>query len=174
MNQIQLKYNMTGVNQLMALKTLKERLIHNRLEVQREDGYVETELFSFQASAAEDDLARLPHYSPSGLIEFLTLHNGADLFVHPTYGGGIRLFSVDEMIEYREIWECPEQFIPVGAGRDGEWIVCEVVNEHENYIWVGEFLTYTDDTEKLPMDYTRWFDYLIVAQGAHFWDWFRG
>lgn len=83
-------------------------------------------------------------------------------------------FSVDEMIEYRKIWECPEQLIPVGAGRDGEWIVCEVVNEHENYIWVGEFLTYTDDTEKLPMDYTRWFDYLIVAQGAHFWDWFRG
>jgi hypothetical protein len=164
---------MIGVNIMIALEALKKRLIHNRLEVQREEGYVETELFTFQPPATKDDLARLPHRSPSQMIDFLTLHNGAQLFVHPTYGGRIQLFSVEEINEYREIWECPEQFIPVGAGIDGEWIVCEVVNEHENYIWVGEFLTYEDDIEKLPMDYTHWLDYLIVAQGAHFWDWFR-
>ncbi|WP_240542639.1 SMI1/KNR4 family protein [Exiguobacterium qingdaonense] len=159
---------------MVALEALKRRLVNGRLEVQMEEGYVDTLHFSFNAPATEIEIKRLTEKMSNDVIQFLKNHNGAELFVHPTYGGGIQLFSVDEIIEYREVWECPERFIPVGAGRDGEWIVCEVVNEHENYIWVGEFLTYTDDIEKLPMDYTRWFDYLIVAQGAHFWDWFRG
>lgn len=164
----------SGVELMIALETLKSRLVNNQIEIQNEEGYVDTLHFLFSEPAMEVEIKRLKQMMPNDIIQFLKTHNGADLFVHPTYGGGIRLFNVDEMIEYREIWECPEQFIPVGVGRDGEWIVCEVVNEHENYIWVGEFLTYTNDTEKLPMDYTRWFDYLIVAQGAHFWDWFRG
>ncbi|WP_214875708.1 SMI1/KNR4 family protein [Exiguobacterium sp. CH10] len=158
---------------MIALEALKSRLADNQLKVQREEGDVDTLRFSFNQPATELEIKRLPKRTPEAMIHFLNMHNGAQLFVHPTYGGGIQLFSVEEINEYREVWECPEQFIPVGAGMDGEWIVCEVVNEHENYIWVGEFLTYQDDIEKLPMDYTRWFDYLIVAQGAHFWDWFR-
>ena len=158
---------------LEALQALKSRLVENRLEVQREEGEIDTLLFFFNQPATELEIKRLPIRTPEHMMHFLKMHNGARLFVHPTYGGGIQLFSVDEIIEYRDVWECPEHFIPVGAGTDGEWIVCEVVNEHENYIWVGEFLNYEDDMEKLPMDYIRWLDHLIVAQGAHFWDWFR-
>lgn len=158
---------------MIALEALKSRLADNQLKVQREEGDVDTLRFSFNQPATELEIKRLPKRTPEAMIHVLNMHNGAQLFVHPTYGGGIQLFSVEEINEYREIWECPEQFIPVGTGMDGEWIVCEVVNEHENYIWVGEFLTYQDDIEKLPMCFKRWFDYLIVAQGAHFWDWFR-
>lgn len=158
---------------MIALEALKSRLADNQLKVQREEGDVDTLGFSFNQPATELEIKRLPKRTPEAMIHVLNMHNGAQLFVHPTYGGGIQLFSVEEINEYREIWECPEQFIPVGTGMDGEWIVCEVVNEHENYIWVGEFLTYQDDIEKLPMCFKRWFDYLIVAQGAHFWDWFR-
>lgn len=158
---------------LLALETFKKRLINNRLEVQREEGYFSNEVFSFGSPALENELNQLPDEIPNEMIAFLKLHNGAEFFIDPEYGGGILFFSVDEILEYIDIWECPENFIPVGVGRDGEWIVCEVDRTGENRIWVGEFISFEDEYERLPMGFADWFDYLLVAQGAHFWDWFR-
>ena len=165
--------NMDGVSLLLALETFKKRLINNRLEVQREEGYLSNEVFSFGSPASENELSKLPTQTPNEMIEFLKSHNGAEIFIHPEYGGGILFFSVDEILEYIDIWECPENCIPVGVGRDGEWIICEVDRTGGNHIWVGEFISFEDEYERLSMGFADWFDYLLVAQGAHFWDWFR-
>jgi hypothetical protein len=159
---------------MQAIDYLKDRLHQNKLLVQREDGYVEEEIFRFYSPASKTDLAKLPDYTPKELIIFLKQHNGAELFVHPEDGGGTHLFSVDEILEYRETWECPDLFLPIGTGLDGTWIVCQCVkNSDVNSVWIGEFLNYEDEFEKLPMDYSLWLERFIIAQGSSFWEWFR-
>jgi hypothetical protein len=164
---------MDGVSLLLTLDTFKKRLSNDCLEVQREEGYLKKEKFYFNAPASPNDLKKLPQNTPQEIIDFLKEHNGANLFVDPEYGGSIQFFSVDEILEYREVWECPENFIPFAAGRDGESIICEITQFNENRVWVGEAISFDDEFERLPMDFNSWLDYLFIAQGAHFWDWFR-
>ncbi|WP_251126031.1 MULTISPECIES: hypothetical protein [unclassified Exiguobacterium] len=70
-----------------ALQALKSRLVDNRLEVQREEGEIETLLFFFNQPATELEIKRLPIRTPEDMMHFLKMHNGARLFVHPAYGG---------------------------------------------------------------------------------------
>lgn len=159
---------------MQTIEALKKRLHQNKLVVQREEGYVEEEVFNFYPSASEKELKKLPDYTPKELISFLKQHNGADLFVHPEDGGGTHLFSIDEISEYKKVWECPDLFIPIGIGLDGNWIVCQCDKDTgENSIWIGEFLNYEDEFEKLPIDYAIWLERFIIAQGSSFWEWLR-
>ncbi|MDC3419715.1 SMI1/KNR4 family protein [Aquibacillus koreensis] len=142
--------------------------------MQREDGYLEEEMFRFYVPARNQDLERLPSYTPAELILLLSKHNGADLFEHPINGGGTHLFSVNEMIEHIDLWECPEYFIPIGTGMDGLWIVCQYDTEtKENYMWIGDFLNFEDDFDRLPIDFSTWLERFIICQGCSFWEWDR-
>lgn len=154
-----------------AIESLKNRLEQNTLIVHREEGYVEKETFNFYPPASEKEFKRLPGYAPKELIAFLKIHNGADLFVHPEYGGGTHFFSVSEILEHIKKWECPKFFLPIGTGLDGLWIVCQSVpGTDENFIWVGEFIDFKDEFHKLDIDYTTWLERYIVAQGDPFWE----
>ncbi len=157
---------------MQMLDALKKRLHNNRLIVQKEDGYVEEEVFSFYPPASKEKIESLPSNVPAEYISFLSEHNGAVLFEHPENGGGTHLFSVDEIIEYKEAWNCPEWFTPIGIGIDGCWIVCQYdkgLNEY--FMWIGEFLNFEDDFEKLPYDFSTWLERFIICQGCSFWEW---
>ncbi len=157
-----------------TLLQLQARLENGQLEVQKEEGYVEVESFTSHSGASPEELARLPKDTPKEIVHFLSIHNGARLYFTPDGGGGFELFSIDDILTYLPIWECPPGFIPIGAGPDGEWLVCESISEGGNRIWTGEFLTYEDsDFERLPFSFDKWLDYLIVSQGTMYWNWFR-
>jgi hypothetical protein len=159
---------------MQTINSLKKRLNQDKLVVQREEGYVEEEVFILYTPASKEELAKLPDYTPNELITFLKQHNGADLFVHPKNGGGTHLFTVDEILEHKNLWECPEYFLPIGTGLDGLWIVCQCDKaKGETSMWIGEFLNFEDDFEKLSLDYSTWLEYYIIAQGASFWEWLR-
>jgi len=161
---------------MIAIQALKQRLVNNRLDVQLEEGYVNQVTFSFNAPATATELERLPKETPTEIRSWLNEYNGAKLFEDPEYGGAIELFSIEEILEYRQLWDCPAQFLPVGAGRDGEWMVCEYISEAENRMWIGEFLSFDEEDAKLnrfPFSFSQLMDYVIVAQGASFWNWFR-
>lgn len=117
-----------------TLLQLQARLINGQLEVQKEKGYVEVESFTFHSSASPEELARLPKDTPKEIVHFLRVHNGARLYFTPDGGGGFELFSIDDILTYLPIWECPPGFIPIGAGPDGEWLVCESISEGDNRI----------------------------------------
>jgi len=159
---------------LETLRQLQSRLTNGQLEVQGAEGYIEVESFTFNPGATPEELARLPKETPNEILHFLSVHNGARLYFTPDGGGGFELFTIGDILTYIPIWECPPGFIPIGAGPDGEWLVCESISEDDNRIWTGEFLTYEyPDFERLPFSFLRWLDYLIVAQGTMYWDWFR-
>ena len=161
---------------MIAIEALKKRLNQNKLLVQKEEGYVEEEVFRFYPPASKKELAKLPSYVPTELLELLSQHNGADLFDHPEDGGKTHLFSVEEILEYIDAWECPKYFIPIGYGMDGIWIVCQVDKKtKENYMWIDEFLNFEDEDEfgKLTIDFSTWLERFIICQGCSFWEWTR-
>lgn len=48
-----------------------------------------------------------------------------------------------------------------------------VLNDEKDQIWVGGFLLFEDEVglkfSTLPLEFFRWFDYLLVAQRARCW-----
>lgn len=83
-------------------------------------------------------------------------------------------FSVEEILEHIDIWECPEYFIPIGYGMDGIWIVCQVdINTKENYMWIDDFIDFESVFSKLTIDFSTWLERFIICQGCSFWDWTR-
>lgn len=161
---------------MIALEALKGRLVDGLLEVQKEEGYVARERFIFNRGATDEQLALLPAWTADDYQAFLRQHNGAKLFQHETlsYNDGFELFSIEDCLTYSEIWECPENFLAIGAGPDGEWIVYEMNRPVGNRIWSGEFLNFEEwEEDAMQFGFERWLDYLIVAQGTQFWEWFR-
>jgi hypothetical protein len=67
---------------MRSIDALKKRLVHNKLLVQLEDGYLEEVTFDFNPPASEKELNKLPEYTPQDLIEFLKQHNGTTIFIH--------------------------------------------------------------------------------------------
>ncbi|MGE6556192.1 SMI1/KNR4 family protein [Exiguobacterium artemiae] len=156
-----------------CLVALKNRLVDGKLEVQKEIGYVGTEEFIFNKGATDSEIKKLPCFATEDLIEFLKMQNGAKLFSDPIYRDEFTFFSVDEIIEYSQIWECPVGFLAIGTGPDGEWIIYEMNREEGKRIWYAEFTDCEDESDALPFDFPTWLDYLIVAQGEIFWEWFN-
>ncbi|MFA9560672.1 SMI1/KNR4 family protein [Evansella sp. AB-rgal1] len=159
---------------MITIENLKNRLQHNKLLVQREDGYLEEELFTFHSPASAEELKKLPDYIPEELLSFFKKQNGAYLYESPHGGGGTQLFSISESLEYKDIWECPNHFFPIGCGLDGLWIVCQCIEgTKENVMWIGEFLNFEDEEQfgKLNIDYSTWLERFVIAQGSSFWEW---
>lgn len=114
----------------MTLDTFKKRLSNDCLEVQREEGYLKKEKFYFNVPASPNDLKKLPQNTPQEIIDFLKEHNGASLFVDPEYGGGFQFFSTEEIIDYKQIWECPEN---IGSSNQYPVKGSKVINVDYNY-----------------------------------------
>nr|WP_274388697.1 SMI1/KNR4 family protein [Brevibacillus agri] len=85
---------------------MKSRLDNNGIVLtQNQEGYVEPNKFTFNPPASLSQIKRFKEETglilPADFQSFLLLHNGAQLFVHPYYGGGVDLLSLDQMLDYR-------------------------------------------------------------------------
>ena len=127
------------IDEVESIEALKKRLNEDKLLVQQEEGYLVEMVFKFNAPALKDELAKLPPYVPTEILEFLAQHNGADLFYDPKNGGETHLFSVGEILEHIDIWECPEYFIPVGYHMP--YVEMMVVND-DAFDWTARYWYY--------------------------------
>ncbi|WP_121611602.1 SMI1/KNR4 family protein [Mesobacillus foraminis] len=156
---------------MKAIESIKINLKGNTLRIDRGDGYVENEIFNFYSPASKEELNKLPEFIPKVIIDFLKQHNGADLFVSPKNGGGTHFFSVEEILEHIQEWECPEFFIPFGTGLDGLWIAYQLIPETGGTsVWAGEFIHFDDEFHNLNMDFKTWLEKYIEYNGDPFWE----
>lgn len=95
---------------MIALETLKGRLVDGLLEVQKEEGYVARERFIFNRGATDEQLALLPDWTADDYQAFLRQHNGAKLFQHETlsYNDGFELFSIEDCLTYARFGNVPK------------------------------------------------------------------
>src|SRR5690606_24066931 len=108
----------------LTLQGLKKRLnSESTLFIQTEIGYCEPATFSFYPSATESEINSFTKEFgvnlPWDYKQFLVRHNGARLFEHPYYGGGIELYSLDAIrrvyVDYDYKSMIPAGWIPIGS-----------------------------------------------------------
>ena len=114
---------------------------------------------------------------PEDYRKMLHFHNGMKLFYTEEYGGAIEFFSVDDIpknYDYlQNIYEGePDEFgrcIPIGHYPDTGWIVLDMKRYEDNtrnYIRV-----FGIPHIGVPGSFEDFFDRLVVAQGAAYWEW---
>jgi hypothetical protein len=165
----------------LTLEGLKKRLdSESILLIQAETGYSEPAKFNFNTGASENEIDGFAKefnlIIPWDYKEFMLRHNGASLFVHPYYGGGIQLFRLDEIrqlyIEYDYIDMIPKGWYPIGTSNgDMLFINSNECNDRSStYLYWTEML-FVDSAISLDLNFERGFERLIVCNGVHFWNW---
>jgi len=114
---------------------------------------------------------------PNDYRDFMRLHNGATLFTHSYYGGGLRVLSIQEI---DTIWNGTDKFpahcLPIiwqdeyNAGS----IFLDSQRYQENkmpYLYYLDAIEPIESAIPINTSFTVWFDRLIMCQGAEYWLW---
>lgn len=158
----------------ITLEALKKRLDRNGLlEIQQEEGYLEKAEVLFNPPATEKDLKKLLFNVPKDYVEFLRLHNGGLIFNHPEYGGGFELFTIDEILEHRDIsgYDYPDNWFPIAYGYDGCYLIVTDKMVGNGYLYVMDTGYNFEDNMFIGMTFEDWLEKIIIAQGSKFWEW---
>ena len=113
---------------------------------------------------------------PKDFKEFLVQHNGAELFAHPEYGGGINIMNISHMMDlyesYREM--IPTAWYPIGFDDVGFlWINSEEVTENTRdcqYLYWSSLIDINEERTALNSNFEIWLERLITAEGKKFWE----
>jgi hypothetical protein len=157
----------------MTLEALHKRLDEeNTILVQNEEGFLEKQQFIFNPPASEEEIKKLPFKIPSDYEAFLKICNGDKLFYSPEYGGGLQLFSIEEILEDYQYIDYPKGWFPIGYGYDGCRLIIAPDSQRKGYLyWLDDGGSLEDPSGFLNLTFEKWFDYFIVAQGCKFWEW---
>lgn len=160
-----------------TLEGLKKRLSNNRLVVQGDRGFVCEVEFIFNPPATVDEVnafcRRVGFELPKDYSNFIQMHNGAKLF-KPWFGGGVELFSLDEIIE-NKLDYMPDHWYPIAYFIDGGYLLIDAnkcKNGEKDYlIWLDSFIL--EEAENLQINFEIWLDRYVIAQGEKYWTWKR-
>ncbi|RNB53460.1 SMI1/KNR4 family protein [Brevibacillus gelatini] len=108
---------------------------------------------------------------PDSYKEFLSIHNGAGLFISETHQ--IFIHSIEEIMQYHASRDktYPPSWYHVGTFYGhGEYMYIDsekVKNGREDYI----IIIGVGEVTELPVGFETWLSRLIVSQGNRFWSW---
>ncbi|BBH24459.1 hypothetical protein Back11_58040 [Paenibacillus baekrokdamisoli] len=166
----------------LTLQKLKERQSEkNYLRVQVDHGEELNTVCTFNEPARDSDFKRLIKETnliiPPDYMDFLKIHNGGVLYSLGEYGGGIELFSVEEIIENYEFYkdDLLESFYPIGIDNGEELLLiksnnCDPLRRDKNYLFWSDVLDLEDPID-LNCNFEIWLDRLVMAQGNKYWYW---
>ena len=155
-----------------TLNVLKQRVDKNGLLiVQRVDGYIGQRQIILNAPATDAAIKKLPFSLPKDYEEFLRLHHGGQLFHEPDGGGGLSLYTVDEILEDMSYYEYPKGWFPIAYGYDGCHLLITNQSIQGGYLYWFENSTTFEDDQFLGMTFEEWFEKFIICQGSRFWEW---
>ncbi|MGC4379308.1 SMI1/KNR4 family protein [Fictibacillus sp. Mic-4] len=113
-----------------TLNGLKERLrlVNGKLILQSEGGEVGEVICEFNESTNQENILSFEKNTgwklPDDYKDFLLLHNGANIFDDPEYGGGLELYRLEEIKNIHEEMEFPNHWCPIGYYQNGTGYVC--------------------------------------------------
>ncbi|WP_168121395.1 SMI1/KNR4 family protein [Paenibacillus sp. HB172176] len=132
----------------------------------------------FNAEAKEEDISHFFESHqwtiPDDYKQFLQLHNGAWLFTHPEYGGGMNIFSMSDIILFRTDYEYmfPEYCYPI-AMMDCAMILIDTHAQRagKSYLFWQDCVNTNERAVDLKMNFETWLELFIISQGSEFWFW---
>nr|WP_166243387.1 SMI1/KNR4 family protein [Paenibacillus turpanensis] len=160
-----------------TLSSLKERIAPNgELLVQQEQGYCYQAKFIFHEPATESEIdefiSRTGWRLPEDYRLFLLTHNGAKLF-KSKYGGGYNLFTLDEIIRWRNS-DAPANWYPIASHLgDLLFVDFQEKDNSDGYLYWMISSSKFEWADKIRLNFETWLDRLIVAQGVKYWEWNR-
>ncbi|MDQ0860911.1 SMI1/KNR4 family protein [Bacillus sp. V2I10] len=110
---------------------------------------------------------------PEDYKAFLTLHNGARIYQFidedgQKIGGGLKIFSLDEIKELQEIEMYNELGIPIAHLLEDCYLYLDIdklKNGNPNYLNILEFV----DLSPLNLNFETFLDRYIISKGEIFW-----
>ncbi|WP_133257376.1 hypothetical protein [Planococcus halotolerans] len=83
-------------------------------------------------------------------------------------GGGLQVFSVQELKENMDNMDVYPGFLPIGSMYDHYLAISLETVENSNYLYR---LDNDDGPQALNINFYLFFDRFVVSQGAAFWEW---
>jgi hypothetical protein len=121
---------------IKTLESLNKRMDEDKkILVQQEEGYLSYQHFCFNNPATEEELLKLPSDFPNEYKAFLKIYNGANMFFDPFDGGGLKLYSIDEIIEDYQYIDYPTGWYPIGYGLDGCRLIIKPDTENKGSLY---------------------------------------
>ncbi|BAU29818.1 SMI1/KNR4 family protein SUKH-1 [Aneurinibacillus soli] len=163
----------------LALDALKKRLADNDnvIEIYSGEGYVSPAVFTFNLPISPQELNEFIDTFgielPIDYKNFLLMHNGAELFKHPEYGGEFHLYDLAAIEDCFVDEDWPKHWLPV-AYHYGEEIIIDltrVAHGMDNYlIWRG-CCAPLEESVDMGMSFEQRLDRSLICQGVNFWQW---
>jgi hypothetical protein len=117
----------------------------------------------------------IEHRLPKDYRSFLLEYNGAWIYQYITDlgsngGGGLQLFSVQELKENMYYMEVYPGFLPIGTMYDHYLAISleAVENQNPNYLYR---IDNDDGPQALTLNFDLFLARFVVSQGAAFWEW---
>lgn len=167
-----------GVHKIMQAVLKATDSNNERLLIQR-DGLLTRTISTVNPPAREEAIVeferRIGHQLPKDHRSFLLEYNGAHLYQvildnGVNGGGGLKLFSVQEMKESLKYMDGDLNFLPIGdVDQQHLAISMEAIQKKDpNYLFLMEHI---DGPRRLDLNLLMFLDRFIVSQGSLFWDW---
>ncbi|WHX66040.1 SMI1/KNR4 family protein [Peribacillus frigoritolerans] len=164
-------------NTLSGLKKLLDN--NEQMKTISEEGEVYTVSCSFNApiKITEVEMFESEHdiKLPEDYKALLTLHNGARIYEliaedDINIGGGLHLFSLDEVKEAQELELMEGLGLPIGHLLGDCYLILDTEKlkvGNPNYLNILEFIELTS----LNLNFEIFLDRYIISQGVPFWSW---
>lgn len=174
-----------GINELShfiqnTLSGLKQLLNNNdQMKSVAEEGEVYTVSCSFNPPIKTSEIETFESEHDIKLPEdykaFLKLHNGARIYESVdddgvNIGGGLHLFSLDDIKETQEVEYISEHGIPIAHLLEDCYLILDIEklkSTDPNYLNILEFT----DIKILNLNFEIFLDRYIISQGVPFWSW---
>lgn len=164
-------------NTLSGLKKLLDK--NEQMKTISEEGEVGSVSCSFNAPIQTTEIELFERENniklPEDYKAFLTLHNGARIYEliaedDINIGGGLEIFSLDEIKEYQEIEYLSEHGIPIAHLLNDCYLILDtekLKSGNPNYLCIMEFT----ELSSLNLNFEIFLDRYIISQGEVFWSW---
>ncbi|WP_336770864.1 SMI1/KNR4 family protein [Bacillus bombysepticus] len=166
---------------LKSLNSLKQRLskANNKLNLQNEQGNTSIVTCSFNSPVEQSEIESFENNNnwtlPIDYKFFLQQHNGARIFEmllegNINIGGGIRIFSLNEIEITHNNLQLPKDVYPIAHVHENYLVVdnSKVISNIPDYLLLGDDIL---DLHPLHSNFEIFLDRYIVSQGSSFWRW---
>lgn len=166
------------------LQILRKKIEHGSTYVQRSHDEHGAATFKFGAPVTANQISeferRFSQELPSEYVDFLTIHNGCELFILGD-GRGTILFPIDKVqeetvksMEDGMLSELKDEFWLIGEMNDGAILINRSTIKNSKDVPYMEWcyaVGVEETADPIGKDFKDFLKYIIISQGDMFWEW---
>lgn len=152
---------------------------NNEQLLMQQDGLIIRSTSTVNSAAEEAAITKfeqqIGHQLPEDHRSFLLEYDGMNIYQFITDlgsngGGGLEMFSVQEMKEHLDYMRAVPHFLPIGfVDQQYLGISLEAIKKkNPNYLFL---LTNFDGPQALNLNFHLFLERFVIAQGIQFWEW---